>query len=206
MTATETMPAMEASSLRALALSTLKSKRRKPAPTKVPAPPLSRPPPPPVLSVDSMQLDYGEDESSARTTVDPPPSHQDSAAPIMRDVVMREEGEISSDEEAASKPDSTLTDSAKSTPRHPALPLPASPTTSVRNSGLSLLDRITDAPHVLPTTPEPSIPLSERISSPPVPVSAPAQPRAIHKNQVRPNVFRELQNVKAVENHLTHCS
>lgn len=191
MTATETMPAMEASSLRALALSTLKSKRRKPVPTaQVPAPALSRPPPPPVPSVDSMQLDYGEDDSFARTAIEPQLSHQDPPPPIMHDVVMREEGEISSDDEAASKGDSTATDSAKSTPRNPLQPLPTSPT-SVPNGGLSLLDRITDAPHILPTAPESSVPLSERISSPRVPVSATVQPRAIYKAQVRPNVFRK---------------
>lgn len=143
-----------------------------------------------------MQLDYGEDEPSpGNVGQTPSQTRGDTALPIMRDVLMREEGEISSDEEAPPKGRSTTvptsTDSAMSTPQQSNQPLPVSPATSPRGDGLSLLERITDTPQVLPTGSKPSIPLSERISSPPVPVCISNQSRSIHKAQVRPNVSRK---------------
>lgn len=87
-------------SLRAAALSTLKSKRRKPAPDKGPAMAPSRPTP-----VSDFQLDYGQDDVMVIDSQPPlpPPRHTSpkitQKPPIIdRDVQMREEGEISDEE------------------------------------------------------------------------------------------------------------
>ncbi|KAJ2929758.1 hypothetical protein H1R20_g7323, partial [Candolleomyces eurysporus] len=174
MTAATETSAVSASSLRALALSTLKSKRRKPAAVQPVVPGLSRRLPP-VPSLDGMQLDYGEDESASAAG-----SWMDVDSPVIQDGHMREEGEIS-DEEGSSKRLSAKAETElppQEPPAAPENPLPAP-------GGLSLLDRITDPPKVLPSMPESLKPLSERISSPP---TASTSSRSIHAGQVRPNV------------------
>ncbi|RXW24440.1 hypothetical protein EST38_g1425 [Candolleomyces aberdarensis] len=174
MTAATETSAVSASSLRALALSTLKSKRRKPAAVQPAVPGLSRPLPP-VPTLDGMQLDYGEDESASAAG-----SWMDVDPPVVQDSHMREEGEIS-DEEGSSKRLSAKAAAElppQQPPAAPEQPLPAP-------GGLSLLDRITDPPKVLPSMAESLKPLSERISSPP---TASTSSRSIHTGQVRPNV------------------
>jgi hypothetical protein len=84
-------------SLRAAALSTLK--RRKPVPDKATAIPPSRPPP-----TSDFQLDYGQEDGMAVDSQLPPPPKLSPKsihiAPIItNDIQMREEGEISDEEE-----------------------------------------------------------------------------------------------------------
>jgi hypothetical protein len=125
---------------------------------------------PPVPSLDGMQLDYGEDDSGSRMDVDPP---------AIRGGHLREEGEISDEEGSSRRP-------AKAAPEVPPEQPPASPEKPLPASGgLSLLDRITDPPKILPSTLESLKPLSERISSPP---TASTSSRSINTQQVRPNV------------------
>lgn len=84
-------------SLRAAALSTLK--RRKPVPDKAITIPPSRP-----THTSDFQLDYGQEDVMAVDSQPPPPSKSsqkstDNAPIITKDVQMREEGEISDEEE-----------------------------------------------------------------------------------------------------------
>jgi len=95
-----------ASSLRAAALLTLKSKRRKnaidtPGPPSLPA----RPPP----SDSAIHLDYGQVEEPPSAVEDHPhPSKSDS--PPLEDVQMREEGEISDEESDPPSPARPVSD------------------------------------------------------------------------------------------------
>ncbi|CAA7262930.1 unnamed protein product [Cyclocybe aegerita] len=89
------------STLRAAALSTLKSKRRKPVVDK-PAPVPSRPPPP----TDMFQLDYGQEETptdvpmaDVPASIPPPPVAKERTTPPHTSDIAREEGEISEEEE-----------------------------------------------------------------------------------------------------------
>ncbi|KAK2465365.1 hypothetical protein APHAL10511_002719 [Amanita phalloides] len=94
------------SSLRAAALSTLRAKRKKPGIEKAT---LLRPPPP-----DSIQLDYGlQDEAASFVTV---VQHE----PVSEPVEIREEGEISEEEES-------LKETAKSPSNEPKSPVRSSP-------------------------------------------------------------------------------
>ena len=84
-------------SLRAAALSTLK--RRKPVPDKATTMPPSRP-----THTSDFQLDYGQEDIMAVDSQPPPPSKPSpksthNAPIITKDVQMREEGEISDEEE-----------------------------------------------------------------------------------------------------------
>ncbi len=86
--------------LRAAALSTLKSKRRKPAPVKPSVTIPARQPPP----AESLQLDYGLDEDVGGGATTP---HKNDARSLSKSTVLtlpdeghsREEGEISEGEE-----------------------------------------------------------------------------------------------------------
>ncbi|KAJ3506569.1 hypothetical protein NLJ89_g6799 [Agrocybe chaxingu] len=96
------------STLRAAALSTLKSKRRKPVVDK-PAPVPSRPPPP----TDMFQLDYGQEETptdvlmaDVPASIPPPPAGKERTPSPHTSDVAREEGEISEEEEPPSIPKS----------------------------------------------------------------------------------------------------
>jgi len=178
MTVTETMPA-DPSALRALALSTLKSRRKKPAvaqPVKAFPP---RPIPRPAPTVDSMQLDYGDVDPYAT----PQPTFETSMD-VDRPFNL-EDGEISGGD-AASKRQSSRTSSAevsmeitKSESQTPSPSPETAPTTR-----LSLFDRITDASAQLVSISHPGQALSERISSP----TASNPTKVIHVHQVRPNV------------------
>ncbi|KAJ7259537.1 hypothetical protein B0H12DRAFT_1108572 [Mycena haematopus] len=124
------------SSLRAAALLTLKSKRRKPiVDTSGASGPSQRPPP----TDTSVQLDYGQDDvGSSPTDVAMPPLKRDP-----EDGQTREEGEISDSEEAQSKP------ASKRSLDTPTVVKVESPTHN-------LLDRIRDPPHPGPSlTPVP---------------------------------------------------
>ena len=86
-------------SLRAAALSTLKLKRRKPAPEKATPMPPFRPTP-----ASDFQLDYGPEDIMVVDPQPPPsprlsPKSTQKAPAINKDVQMREEGEISDEEE-----------------------------------------------------------------------------------------------------------
>ena len=89
-------------SLRAAALSTLKLKRRKPVPDKATVLPPSRSTP-----ASDFQLDYGQEDVMVVDPQPPPPppppkSHQkisQKASMTARDIQMREEGEISDEED-----------------------------------------------------------------------------------------------------------
>ena len=119
----------QVSSLRAAALSTLRAaKRRKPGVEK------SRPPPP-----TSIQLDYGLDEDPSPNTqlsVKPPSpvpepdvvqSNSSRPEPASQDVQMREEGEISEEEEVQPPAPQTLKETCKSPINEPKSPAKSSP-------------------------------------------------------------------------------
>ncbi|KAF8627471.1 hypothetical protein AX17_006283 [Amanita inopinata Kibby_2008] len=103
-------PLDQVSSLRAAALSTLRSKRRKPGMEKLS---ISRPPPP-----ESIQLDYGHEEESHPEPASKSTSSSASSASatnvlqgnakqhevVPEDVQMREEGEISEEEDDVPAP------------------------------------------------------------------------------------------------------
>ncbi|KAJ7761581.1 hypothetical protein DFH07DRAFT_815476 [Mycena maculata] len=140
-----------ASSLRAAALLTLKSKRRKPTVDISGNSGSSHRPP---TTDTSLQLDYGqEDISSSPTDVAMPPVPLKASHPDTEDGQMREEGEISDSEDALSKPGSKS-----------ALPVDAPTIIKVESPTHNLLDRTRDPPH-----PEPSldpVPLGEFIVDP----------------------------------------
>ena len=153
------------SSLRAAALSTLKSKRRKPAIEKKAPQVQSRPPPP----SDSLQLDYGLEEASQDVSMTDgfivssavAETKEQTSIPIDGDV-SREEGEISEEEEP-------LSSSRKaSTPQRSKTPTPAKPPTSEPKSVVIEANskRSSPPPRNRPT-PEARAPsLLDRISEP----------------------------------------
>ncbi|KAG2009926.1 hypothetical protein CC2G_012795 [Coprinopsis cinerea AmutBmut pab1-1] len=174
---------LDPDSLRAKALSTLRAKRKRPAAQL----PIISLPSRPIHQADAMQLDYGQDDSS-------PPSVQQSqekpAAVVTQeptakpdvDVSMREEGEISDEEEEpAPKPPHRTT---------AAIAAQDSFKYSI-GSKPSLLDRLTD-PQPQPPPPHmvhglPRKPVTSAL--PPRP--PPTQPRSalqISEEQVRPNL------------------
>ncbi|KAH6911412.1 hypothetical protein BKA70DRAFT_855389 [Coprinopsis sp. MPI-PUGE-AT-0042] len=159
-------------SLRARALSTLKLKRKRPVP-KQPKAAVSLPARP-IPSRDAFQLDYGNEDSSA-SQAQPAAGDEKIAADVPEpDASIREEGEISEEDEPPAKP----------------LPIRRPTPTGPRKhreieAKLSLLDRISDpAPeHIPPRTPvqiftQPSFQPSPR---------PPQRPR-ISPDQVRPNI------------------
>ncbi|KAM6494385.1 hypothetical protein JOM56_010746 [Amanita muscaria] len=120
----------QVSSLREAALSTLRAKRRKPGLEKAS---LSRPPPP-----DSIQLDYGQEESHQPTPKPTPSclpkivasSSAKQLESVPEDVHMREEGEISEEEDIPPAPPAP-----KETPKSPvedAKPPSANPISAAR--------------------------------------------------------------------------
>lgn len=120
MTTAATTSTDPVSSLRAAALSTLKSKRRKPQATR-PQPQISARPPPPS---DPFQLDYGAEDTSqdsamnevAALTASPaPPLAEKSQHTLSTQQPAREEGEISEEEDA--KPSPKPPSRKRSTPR-----------------------------------------------------------------------------------------
>ncbi|KAJ7212022.1 hypothetical protein GGX14DRAFT_362304 [Mycena pura] len=125
-----------ASSLRAAALLTLKSKRRKPVDTAG-----SSGRPHPQLSDTSIQLDYGQEEVIKSSTKDvemPPVPSLKTSNSGTEDGQMREEGEISDSEDAPSKVVSKIGLD------NPVVLKAESPTHT-------LLDRIRDPPHPGPS-------------------------------------------------------
>ncbi|KAJ6559098.1 hypothetical protein DFH09DRAFT_1316861 [Mycena vulgaris] len=123
-----------ASSLRAAALLTLKSKRRKPVVDTSGSSGPHRPPP----TDTSLQLDYGqEDIDSSPTDVAIPPVSLKTSHPDLEDGQTREEGEISDSEDAPSKPLSK--------------PTPDPTVVKVESPTHNLLDRIGDPPHPGPS-------------------------------------------------------
>jgi hypothetical protein len=145
-----------ASSLRAAALLTLKSKRRKPLLDQSTSQALpSRPPPP---SDVGIQLDYGQEDiaSSPRLTLELPRIPSESlATEAAEDGQIREEGEIS-DEEVSTKPPPS--DSPKQ------LSLPPL-TTNSEATKRPTPPRSAATPMAEPALPKPK--LSDRISDPP---------------------------------------
>src|SRR6266550_163358 len=117
----------QVSSLRAAALSTLRAaKRRKPGVEKLVP---SRPPPP-----TSIQLDYGLDEDSPSNPQVPikPPSpvpelNMVNSSSSPQDVQMREEGEISEEEEVHPPAPQVLKETCKSPINEPKSPAKSSP-------------------------------------------------------------------------------
>lgn len=118
----------QVSSLRAAALSTLRAaKRRKPGVEKLVP---SRPPPP-----TSIQLDYGLDEDSPpnpQVPIKPPspvpePNVVNSSSSHSEDVQMREEGEISEEEEVQPPAPQVLKETCKSPINEPKSPAKSSP-------------------------------------------------------------------------------
>ncbi|KAJ6585077.1 hypothetical protein B0H19DRAFT_409694 [Mycena capillaripes] len=125
-----------ASSLRAAALLTLKSKRRKPIVDTSGGSVLPQRPQP---TDTSVQLDYGqEDIGSSPTDVAMPSAPLKNPHPDPEDEKLREEGEISDSEDAPSKPVSK-----------PALDTPT--VIKVESPTHNVLDRIRDPPHPGPS-------------------------------------------------------
>ncbi|KJA17448.1 hypothetical protein HYPSUDRAFT_46393 [Hypholoma sublateritium FD-334 SS-4] len=154
--------------LRAAALSTLKSKRRKPVPVKPSVAIQSQKPPP----AESLQLDYGLDENVGGDVTTPlknePPSLSQSKLPTLDDEGhSREEGEISEGEDISMTVPSIL----------PIHQLPA-PTKSEKSENLEPQDEersatseapLTTSPEAVPSViklPTPTPTLMERISEP----------------------------------------
>ncbi|RDB18050.1 hypothetical protein Hypma_000728 [Hypsizygus marmoreus] len=146
------------SSLRAAALLTLKSKRRK-APVDSPATPALPPRPPPIDPV--FQLDYGQEDIPSTPTFPPPatvsppsPPTAAAAAAAATDSQAREEGEISDEESVQPSP-------AKPEPRSPTPLPPPAPDSSARR--LSRSSPPSQAAQQL-KSPHPKPKLSDRIS------------------------------------------
>jgi hypothetical protein len=158
-------------SLRARALSTLKLKRKRPAP-KLPKASTSLPIRP-IPSSDAFQLDYGNEESASQPQ--PSPKDERTATDVPEpDASTREEGEISEEEEPPAKPIPVR----KPTPTGPRKDREIEPR-------LSLLDRISDpAPAYIPPRPQPQISVQPSFRPPP----RPPQPPRISPDQIRPNI------------------
>jgi hypothetical protein len=179
-----------ASSLRAAALLTLKSKRRKQAPEGQPRPGLSIRTQPEM----ALQLDYGQDD-----IVSSPAAPPAAEAPEMEDGQIREEGEISDSEEAPTKPEKV--------PPPPPIPVrrPRTPTSPRRKSGNatpaassrlgSPATRTSDtleSRYPLPPTHPASTPGPSTASSVPVYFDRHLDVPLIDPQHVRPNLESEL--------------
>ncbi|GLB38374.1 hypothetical protein LshimejAT787_0502390 [Lyophyllum shimeji] len=141
------------SSLRAAALLTLKSKRRKAQPTLTSTLPI-RP-----LPENTLQLDYGTEESpSVPQDTSPAPTVEPPKPPPPPETQTREEGEISDEEDTQPTPAPPKPPSpAPSQPppdtnlRRPRYPTPSTTTLPQQHSSrpkLSLSERISDAPSI----------------------------------------------------------
>lgn len=161
---TATMLASDPVSLRAAALSTRKSRRRKP-PLEQPVTLSLRPPP----SNDSFQLDYGQEDPT--DTVSKPtimPSAPDVVVKrektpvVLQDVQMREEGEIS-DEEGPPPPPISSNDHTRKPPEPPVFAVPEpkveEPTPTIPVAPFSVPKSLS------PQIPQ-TLPLMDRISDP----------------------------------------
>ncbi len=146
-------PSDPASSLRAAALLTLKSKRRKAAGEQSSTAALPARPPP---ITDSFQLDYGQEDGSSSTARTPAPGPSKLHPADMEDGQIREEGEISDSEEqlATAAPartkQSSLTPQPQPSQLEPAheiklsLASPSRMAVTKQESPPILLERITD--------------------------------------------------------------
>ncbi|KAF9013214.1 hypothetical protein BDQ17DRAFT_584664 [Cyathus striatus] len=148
-----------ASSLRAAALLTLKSKRKR-AVVETAPPPSTRPLP----VEDTLQLDYGQEETPSNVPLSP--SHSGSNEILnelhptndIEEGQIREEGEISDEDEASASPSKPPPSPeyfhAGPSDAHasPAKQLPARPSPPAAGSPRfpALLERITDAPQYIP--------------------------------------------------------
>ena len=176
-----------ASSLRAAALLTLKSKRRKNA-TDTPGPPSlpARPPP----SDAAIHLDYGQLEEPP-STVAAPSRPSKSHSPPLEDVQMREEGEIS-DEESDQPPSPSRPVSDTPTPPFPSVELlqlsrSAAPATHGLRSEPQLSDRLIQKSSPTSLRASPSPPLGSPRS-----ITPEGNPLLVDAEYVRPGVARQL--------------
>ncbi|KAK0188033.1 hypothetical protein F5146DRAFT_738167 [Armillaria mellea] len=152
-TSATSSPSDPASSLRAAALLTLKSKRRKVAGEQSSTAALPARPPP---ITDSFQLDYGQEDGSSSTARAPAPGPSKPYPVDMEDGQIREEGEISDSEEqlATAAPartkQSSLTPQPQPSQLEPAheikssLASPSRTAVTKQESPPILLERITD--------------------------------------------------------------
>lgn len=186
------------SSLRAVALSTLKSKRRKPV-VERPAPKLERPPPP----KEVFQLDYGQEDATADVTMaDATSSPTLNESPsggletIVPDVVSvqgfnREEGEISDEEEApgpvsaSSRKEQTSIRAVSSSPK-PTSPEPRELAEARQVQYTPLRLAATPDSDTLPTTEDPLVYTPNSV------ISTGILPISLGPNCVRPGLNREL--------------
>ncbi|KAK7056893.1 hypothetical protein VNI00_002611 [Paramarasmius palmivorus] len=203
-------------SLRAVALSTLKSKRRKPASTQSQTPTL---PPRSVLADNSVQLDYGQDDQDASSSAVKPPANSAQHGPE-DDGQPREEGEISDSEEAqlALAASGQQKASVEAPPPSPPKLPQASPSVDARSGN-------TTSPTTASLKQEPSPPpsnLLERISGPEPPVSSsnahrrdssisstvvddmdvdqpPHNPHIVDENHVRPGLLMNQKQYDAAK-------
>ncbi|KAL0069833.1 hypothetical protein AAF712_003103 [Marasmius tenuissimus] len=148
-------------SLRAAALSTLKSKRRRPASSQSFVSQRR-----PIMTDNSVQLDYGQDDS------EPPKSDAystqlplDASAEGLEDMLAREEGEISDSEEAAAQPKSVEQppESSSSSIQHNTETTTSPGTHSPNTKPSSLLD---ESVPLKTESPPPQSDLVDRISDP----------------------------------------
>jgi len=167
---------IDPTSLRATALSTLKSKRRRVGTVETPAAiPMRRP----VPSKDLITLDYGQDEASSSSA--PAQSRDEESSftmPELKKAPSREEGEISDEED-----DTTIIPPRTPSPRHsPPRPPPEMrlPTHGVdQSSPLQESSQPTRRPSLL-----------ERMSVDPSEMPQPAAQIFAAPHQIRPGVFR----------------
>ncbi|KAK1232827.1 hypothetical protein PQX77_004053 [Marasmius sp. AFHP31] len=154
-------------SLRAAALSTLKSKRRRPASSQSLASQRRS-----IVTDNSVQLDYGQDDS------EPPKSDAystqlplDASAEGLEDMIAREEGEISDSEEAAAQPKSVEQppESSSSSVQHNTETTTSPGTRSPITKPSSLPD---ESVPLKTESPPPHSNLVDRISDPEKPPSA----------------------------------
>ncbi|PFH54117.1 hypothetical protein AMATHDRAFT_890 [Amanita thiersii Skay4041] len=189
-----TNPSDSVSSLRAAALSTLRSKRRKPGLDK---PIMSRPPPP-----ESIQLDYGEEEQSPVQANQPavfgsptPPSRPTSTMKgskhIHEDIQMREEGEISDEE---STPVVHPPKEIRRSPSPRTKIIAARPKSPPHFIAMANVEDQPSTPsrHIFDLSPVPPVPTRPRSSTPTGPIShlSPIQRTllALDPNHVRPGL------------------
>ena len=176
-----------ASSLRAAALLTLKSKRRKNA-VETPGPPSlpARPPP----SDAAIHLDYGQVEELPSPVATPPhPSKSDS--PPLEDVQMREEGEISDEESDQPPSPARHVSDAPTSPFPPVepsqLPKNATPATYRLPSKPQLSDHPIQPSFSTSLTASPTSPLRPARG-----ITPEGDPLFIDAEYVRPGVARQL--------------
>ena len=170
------LPSVDPTSLRATALSTLKSKRRRVGVVETPAAvPMRRP----VPSKDLITLDYGQDEPSSPSELTHSQDEETSLnMPELEKAPSREEGEISDEEE-----EMTIIPPRTPSPRH-SPPRPP-PETLLPALGT---DRSATFQESSQPTRRPS--LLERMSVDPSEMPQPAAQIFAAPHQIRPGVFR----------------